>query len=416
MKQLHSVLFLVFVSLSVSAQHSKARYGQLDLRNWDFRDRGNVALEGEWEFYMSQLLSPKNFSDSIPKDFVIFPDTWNDVSKGLKPGNGFATYRLKVLLPSAEKLSLELPHFYSNYQLWINGKKVAENGNVGNTPETSFPEWRPQTVAIPLADTLDIVIQISNFHHAKGGIRENILIGLSDNLATKRAISMNMNIIVVSALIVIASVFILLFLFFKSEKAALYFAALAITWAIRSCFSNLYLINSNFPQLLSWEASVKIEYLTLYGTMVWALLFLHAQFKQDVSSVFKYVFVSCNLLFCVFTIVTSATLYTQFLPVYLSFALLLLLYILYVVIHAVIYERPGVWLIVTAIVFGVIIFGYDLGSYQGLSDYNSILINAGYLLIFLLLGFSMSMQLGFFKRSSARRDVLTYDDLYGTRK
>lgn len=416
MKHFHCLLLLVLFSISASAQQSKARSGLLDLRSYNFADNGNAALEGEWEFYMSQLLSPTDFSDSLPKDYIIFPNTWNEVSKALKPGNGFATYKLKVLLPSREKLSIELPHFYSNYKLWVNGKLTAENGIVGTSAEMSHPEWRPQTVAIPIADTLDIVIQVSNFHHAKGGIRENILLGSSDNLTAKRNTSTIMNVVAVSVLFVVAAGFILLFFFVKSEKAALYFAALAITWAVRSCFSNLYLINSLFPDLLTWEISVKIEYLTLYGTMVWALLFLHAQFRQDVSQIFKYVFVSSNILFCAFTIIANASLYTQFLPVYLSFALLLLIYILYVVIHAVIYERPGVWLIVTAIVLGVVIFGYDLGSYQGLSDYNSIFINTGYLLIFLLLGFSLSMQLGFFKRGYARKDMLTYDDLYGTRK
>jgi hypothetical protein len=85
-----------------------------------------------------------------------------------------------------------------------------------------------------------------------------------------------------------------------------------------------------------------------------------------------------------------------------------------VLIHAVVYERHGVWLIVSCIMLGVIIFAYDLSAYQGLASYNPIIINIGYLGMFILMGTCLAFQLGFLKRNLRNRDMLTYDDLYGS--
>lgn len=408
------LLAVLLTPLLAFAQSFTARQGKIDLRDYHFEDEAAVSLNGEWEFYMSNLITPAQFESGIevPRDYIQFPQTWNDYSKSLEPGKGYATYRLVVFTKSSSQLSLEIPHCYSNYTIWINGKQVASNGQVGTTADLSVPEWRPQTVSIsPVSERMEIVLHISNFHHAKGGIRENILLGHTSALNARRGTAVVMNLSMIGSLIVLAVLFLGVFFLFKSDIAVLSFAALALTWAVRAGFSNLYIFNQYFPSGLSWEVSVKIEYITLYLTMVFALLFLHALFKQDVSLVFKYFFVSCNLIFCLFTIFLDASVYTQFLPVYLSFALLLLLYIVYVVVHAVVYERRGVWLIVGCIMLGVLLFGYDLGAYQGFSDYNSILLNGGYVLIFILMGACLWVQLGFAAKG-ARKDILTYDDLY----
>jgi hypothetical protein len=151
--------------------------------------------------------------------------------------------------------------------------------------------------------------------------------------------------------------------------------------------------------------------------MIWAIFFLASLFPDDINNLFKYFFVACNVIFILFTLGFKASLYTQFLPVYLSFCLILLIYIIYVIIHAIVYERHGVWLVVSCIMLGVIIFAYDLSAYQGLSAFNPIIINLGYLGMFVLMGLSLALQFGFLKKNSRNRDILTYDDLYGsTRK
>jgi hypothetical protein len=420
LKHVFRCLILALIGLPeiVSAQTAYARKGIIDLNTWNFQRQGTANLTGEWEFYMSELVPPSEFSAQAkpPQDYIDFPGTWNELSKGLRPGDGYATYRVKVALPAAGTYALELPHFYSNYMLWINSKLIASNGKVGTSEHTSIPQWLPQTVMFKTkADTLDIVIQASNFYHAKGGVREPILLGIPNHLNFKRQVAITSNLVMVCTLIVISVAFLFVFLFSKSDKSVLYFAALCITWAVRSMFSNKYVFNSFVPEF-PWEAGVKIEYITLYLTMIWAILFLASLFKNDVNVVFKYLLVVCNVIFISVTLFFKASLYTQFLPVYLSFCVFLLIYIIYILIRAVVYERQGVWLLITCVFLGVILFSYDLVAYEGFATFNPIIINFGYFLMFMLMGLCLLYQLGLLKPSSHNANMLTYEDLYGAPK
>jgi hypothetical protein len=400
-----------------NAQNTYARKGLLDLRKWDFAEEA-VNLTGEWEFHMSELLAPDKFAldTGAEKEYIDFPSTWNDVSKSLHPGEGFATYRLTVLIHSPQSLALELPHFYSNYALWVNSKLIASNGSVGTSDITSVPQWLPQTVTLgSTSDTLDIVIHASNFHHAKGGVREEILLGLTDSLQLKRQVAVVSTVFMFVVLIAISGVFVFLFFFSKKRTSMIYFAALCITWAARSILSNLYVATSFFPDL-PWELCVKIEYLSLYLMMMWAILFLASIFRNDVSSTFKYFICICNGVFILLTLFFKASLYTQFLPVYLSFVTILLLYVIYILIRAIVGERQGVWLLVTCAFLGVILFSYDLISYEGFAIFNPVILNFGYIIMFVLMAITLLMHTGYLKKSVRSANMLTYEELFGPSK
>lgn len=367
---------------------------------------------------MSELIEPAKFNtrSKTPKEYVDFPSLWNEFSKALKPGEGYATYHLQAIVNSPQKFSIELPHFYSNYNFYINAQLVASNGKVGTSEKTSVPQWLPQTIDYnAVADTLDIIIQASNFHHAKGGVRKPIVFGNSETLHFKKKIAVVSNIAIVASLALLAIAFIILYLFSKSELSLLYFAGLCLTWCIRSMFSNQYIIISYFPWF-PWELGVKIEYMTLYVMMILAILFLGNIFKDDVSISFKYLFSVCNAIFIFLTLLFKASFYTQFLPVYLSFCAMLLIYVIYVLLRALIYERQGVWLIISCVFLGVIIFSYDLIAYQGFATFNPIIINVGYLTMFLLMTLGLLYHTGHLKRSAKQSNMLTYDELYGGSK
>jgi hypothetical protein len=81
----------------------KAVKGVLDLTDWDFKRDGPVNLSGQYEFYWKQHLKPMDFSKATPPKktgFIKVPGYWNSYKLEGKnlPGNGYATYRLKILL------------------------------------------------------------------------------------------------------------------------------------------------------------------------------------------------------------------------------------------------------------------------------------------------------------------------------
>src|SRR5690606_11068035 len=119
------------------------------LTGWSFQSDGVATLDGEWEFHWSALLSPQ--MDGAPgrgdaSGTIAVPGSWNAHRDALgKPvgPEGFATYQLRILLPSgpwsiaapapspAGELAVYLPYVNISYELWIDGERLAANGVVG---------------------------------------------------------------------------------------------------------------------------------------------------------------------------------------------------------------------------------------------------------------------------------------------
>ena len=144
-------------------------------------NKNRASLNGQWYYFENQLLTPREVTPGL-KGFAEFPKTWNDI-RSSGTGSGYATYMLYVLPPGDVKtLAIELPQIYSSYTLWINNKLVASNGTVGTSGEETVPQWMPQTVSFENpGDTLQLVLQIANFHHYKGGLKDPIYLGSSVN-------------------------------------------------------------------------------------------------------------------------------------------------------------------------------------------------------------------------------------------
>ena len=71
------LLCLLLVSCGQSAADApQAIEGQLDLQDWDFNLNGIVNLEGQWEFYWQELLSPSQVATMASSQYVSVPDTW----------------------------------------------------------------------------------------------------------------------------------------------------------------------------------------------------------------------------------------------------------------------------------------------------------------------------------------------------
>lgn len=359
--------------------------GRIDLRGWDFQKQGTVKLDGKWGFEWNRLLTPTQVAET-PTDYHEFPGIWNE-------GQGFATYTAEVIVDnSISMLSMELPDFYSSYQLWVNGEEVASNGEVGTSRKESVPQWLPKTIVFPAADTLHLVMHISNFHHVRGGSNDHIYLGTPDQLYQKREDAVITNIILFAGLGLVGCFFVVLFAFFRKERAALYFAAICLTWALRAVFTNLYLFTNWFPSI-DWELAAKIEYLTLYLTMMWSLLYIGKLFPDDVNSIFKYSLIVINSVFILFTIATPAITFTNLLPAYKFVAWIILGYVAFVVLRAIIYDRVGAWFSAVSIILGVLMFSYDMLTYEGLLNFSPLLFNIGYITIFFLNATAFAYQL-----------------------
>ncbi|MBS1486441.1 MAG: hypothetical protein JST43_02535 [Bacteroidetes bacterium] len=411
------LLFLAWLLSAVGfcyAQNSEQSVSLIDASTWSV-DGSPFRIEGPASFYEDKIVAPEDCARQ-PSSVTYFPRLWGEKENGTPIEVG--TYLIKVLLPpnTTDSLALAMPTMYSSFSLYVNGKLIAQNGNVGLTREKTKPQWLPLTASFkPAGDTLSLVLQIANFYHYKAGIKNPIFLSSAHQIKYKSKIITLFNTIEFSVLMITAVFFFFIFLIVQKKEAALYFALLCATWSVRSVFSNNYLFTALYPDF-SWLATVRIEYLTLYFTMIWAVLFAGNLFQNETNLIIKYTFILANLVFIIFTLSTDTRLFTKGLNIYLITSGLLLAYVGYIVIRAWVNERTGSGILTLSIIFGLILFSYDIFVYQGFSTYNPVIFGIGYIILFMMLGWALSMQMNLVKSRRPPTNSLTYDDLYKNEK
>ena len=404
--------WLFFVCLiTPSFAQPVADHGLIDAREFDFSSE-RLNLAGTWLMFDQQLVSPADLDpgQALPASF---PNVWNE---SRKTGQGASTYYLQILVHQPGELALDLPQMYSSYKLWINGQLTAANGNPGMSSIETTPQWLPQTISFAVSsDTLHLVLQIANFSHHKGGCKDPIYLSGASRMLAHHNLSNVSKLVECGTLFVVGLVFLVVYFQQGRKKLVIYFSLICFTWAVRSVFSNDYTFIHYFPDF-SWTAMVRIEYITLYLTMMWAMLYLGRLFTQEGSQIIKYLLVTLNGTFVAFTLFTEPVAFTRFLPVYLITSGVVLVYGAAVVLLALINDRQGANLLTISVVLGLVTFSYDIFTYEGFFTYNSLLFSGAYIAIFLLMGLALLIKLGIVRSASKPSTILTYKDLYGDQK
>jgi hypothetical protein len=402
------ILFLLAFCSQAQTFHPEAP-DLIDARFWDFSKR--LPLKGTWRFFENQLLTPEEVDQSPSIRYTSFPALWNDHRVDGK-GTGYATYALTVLLPdSMTRLAFELPQMYSSYNLWVNGKLVTTAGVVTKEKETAVSQWTYKTVSFDnTKDTLQIVLQLANFHHFKGGAKDPIYLGSTQQVHShfKWAVGSN---VIESSVLLAEGIFFLLFYFRKRKIVILYFALLCLTWSLRSVFSNLYPVVLVIPDF-NWQLLVKIEYLTLYLMAIWAALFFHSLFSDISNEIFTFLPITLNLFFVTFTLATPAIFFSRWVSLYLGVELLVIVYGATMIIRSMIVDREGSGFLLASLSVGILIFGYDIAAYESSFSNNVVLMNVGYLLIFFFTTLGLIFQLRMAGSKSKQKDKLSYSDLF----
>ena len=130
-------LALLLLTQFACADHAPAPSavdGVLDLRGWSFESKGSMQLSGNWGFCWGELLAPGQ-APAEPEDCgtVQIPGLWTDEPNGI--GSGYATYRLRVLLPKEHPvLALNVGAPLTAHRLWVNGQSYDGTGTVARQP------------------------------------------------------------------------------------------------------------------------------------------------------------------------------------------------------------------------------------------------------------------------------------------
>lgn len=322
---------VLITQTSEMKEYEQIERGYLDLSGLPREEITSVLLQGEWEFYPQKLLGPEDFADSqdpslLGGGYITVPSEWHTYENGTMERVGMGTYRFVIDLPESGYYSIGLKSIYTSFTLFINGERLKEVGTVGTDEGSNHPQFYPTTVPVYLdTDRAEIIIQVGNFFHRKGGLVQDITFGSVQDI---RRIFLIESIIsnYLSGILFLMGVFMLTF-FGKDnlDRSILFFGLLCIDISLRALLNNTITLLQIFPTF-PFELEMKIEYLTIpCGLLFFALYSQHA-FKQIIhENVTRFIF-WISAVYIVMILVTPVMVYNRFV---LAFNLLIALYAVY---------------------------------------------------------------------------------------
>lgn len=287
-----------------------------------------LELKGDWEYYPGLLISPNDFetlNTSREPHFFYVPGIWSDsfLNRGFLAGDGYATFSLKVKHGlQGVPLSLKVPEMETAYNLFVDGVKMSSNGVVATSYQTGKPEYRPRIVDFfPKDNETSIVLQISNYHHRKGGPAQAIILGRTSDIHNKYEFAILRDMLLVGSILFMGIYHLFLFWNRKKDPFTYWFALTCILVALRVFITGNKYIIQLYPDI-SWEVHLKLSYLSFFLiTPIFAryvYLLFKPYFSRSVYESLKYL----GFAFCFIVLVTRSSFYTYLMVPFQVFTLL----------------------------------------------------------------------------------------------
>lgn len=321
MRNILKYLFLFYLLSSNFVDGSAAftaKNAKLDLRNWD--GKRIITLDGEWNFFWNTFLCDSiklEDNNSQSALLVDVPSYWNEyyIDSLKLPGKGYGTYCLTVLLPQQlmnKELALDIPVFDDSYTLYLNNERVAWNGISATNGDLAEPGYKPTVLVFkPGSEKLEIVINVSNYAHRRGGFWKSIRIGESVKIHHQKKIYEFLSHISLGIILTSMIFFSFFFIYNKKNISALFFSLSMFGILLRIISTDTFVIQifSNPP----WDWLIRFEYLGTYIAFIFASWYFHHIYPNKVARILLLLNTVLLALISMFVIVLD--------PVYFSYTM-----------------------------------------------------------------------------------------------
>ncbi len=328
------------------AQPPAVAGGVLDSSSWDFEQDGIISLKGEWEFFWGKLLTAKDFDDNaLHGQLVQIPNVWTNyqAQDGRDyPGEGYATYRLKVRTNGNDsRLALKIPDISTAAIVLIDDRIIATSGQVAEIKNEAEAEFAPQVVYFePHAPEFELIVQVSNYLYDRGGMWYAMELGTDKQIARLRENGMAANLILLGIFLFMGLYHLAIYMMRRKEKIALYFSIGCLIGAMRLLAVDDMFIRSLFSDVRI-EVIIGIIYFTYYGGVTALTLYLRELYPQEIHRYATRAVVAFSGAFMLTVVLLPVNLFTHMIRYYHLFMIVLGLYLIYAVLLAVWRKRDG---------------------------------------------------------------------------
>ena len=309
--------------------------GLLDLTGWDLTQDGPIDLTGEYEFYWMQHMHPEDFKKPIPPPktgFIRVPGYWNRYRiDGQKlPGEGYATYRLTILLDRPqESLALKFLEMSTAFNIYVDDNKLIAVGSAGRSRRTTQPRFLPAVVDFKNnRRIIRIIFQVSNFHHRRGGAWEIVRLGREKDIRRLFENSLSIDLFLFGSIFIMGLYHLGLFTLRVKDRSTLYFGIICSLIAMRLLTTGERYLMHLVPDM-DWELMIKLEYLSFYLAIPVFAKFMHTLFP-DFAKWLLHAVMTLGVIVSSIVILTPARIYSHTLPIYEITTILLFIYCLYI--------------------------------------------------------------------------------------
>ncbi len=378
MKKYYFLIFFLLIYSNIIYSQNKdlgVKDGVICIKE-EIIDNEIISLNGDWQFYPNELLTPKDFKTGNKEkscDYLTVPSAWNNKVKNEDDVEnfGYGTYRLEIIHNcKARSMGIMLESISSSSLVFLDGNKVSQQGIVGINKESSKPDFKPEIIYYrPKSDTSEIIIQVSNFFYSRGGIIKSIKVSTEYNIRRYTIKNNDIDLFLIGAILIMGMSHWILYFLKRKNRSELFFGLLCLFVIARIMLTkNMYLLRL-FPDF-DWAMRIRLEYLTFYLGVLSVFLFIYYLYKNLFHKKALYFTITYTTIYSLVLLVSSVYFFTNTLISFQVLTGLLLIYVLIILIKAIIMKADG------ALVF---IIGFFIFSAASVNDvlHTANIINTG---------------------------------------
>ena len=186
----------------------------------------------------------------------------------------------------------------------------------------------------------EIVIQISNFYHKKGGIEHSPYIGTPKKIENYSWQTLAFDYFIIGLLLIMAIYHFGLFIVKPNEWSVLFFGLTMLSSVVfKLTIGELPLIV--FIPDFNWILLVKMNYIGNYTRVLFFALFIGTLFNTKFRNKTMYAAAGFSAVMSIFIAVSPVCIFTHTLYIFLLYALIIIVFFVGVSIHAVMKKKTG---------------------------------------------------------------------------
>lgn len=381
-----------------NAQNTRAIKGELYMTE-EQRDQ-ITFLNGDWAFAWKEFYSTAEFEAAKKAgfgekwDYVKVPGMWNryifpkSSEENQPKAFGYGTFHLKVkgLIPNKE-YAIKLPTFGTSGKVFVNDVLLKEAGKIGKSKEEYEPRYEITIIYFtPDTDSVDIIVQVSNYDYSRGGIWLPIKMAEKEVMQRYVIMEKGKEYFVFAVAMAVLLIGLLFFIFVQKSKNLLYFL-------ICDSIIILYLMSCGNKLIIEWIPSITmrqivvVQYLVMFLAPPAFLLYITQMVTFAKGKIIIYILVVHGIVFSIASIFMPISILTKFTYFNNAIAYISLLYYVYAVLVAVKKNyRDGYILLVAGMILGVTVVHDLLYGAAIIHSYFDELMDSGFCIVILCMG------------------------------